>query len=207
METLLQTPSLPASDSYQPPTALMFLNETDWHMYNVGNPFTLATNWLWRDPANIIRSALNSEHLVANKNFSVYADVAGKPGLIGNNVGDGFKLMFRPNIVQTHFINGVIKMNYLTSYENMGTMEVVVSSVHPAKFRNESDHRHIHTEVIDSLCSELVSITQTRILKLLPQDVALLRASSMCLMIRVRILSSEPERKGNKVKIAGFVLY
>jgi len=154
-------------------------------------------------PYNIdFRNPYNMSHILESRGFNQSVDHADKLGYIGYNIGDYFVIHFTPEEVRTYFQIGHIIIEFIKSYENIGTMSVKIIST-PITFKSKdfcdmaNGHKVSYKE-IDCKWNNNISVTDTKQFKVFGNNSSY---RNHCLYVNITIIASTTARSIDKIKI------
>ena len=199
-----------------------YASQEDITIYRSANPLFIDCSLKY------IRELFRYESL----EFKLMADVPSKPmGLIGFNSLDSFSFTLNKKLLHSHFHNGVIRFDYLVSYDKMGIMcfsikklktlsdtecEAVptrdTTTLAPAECSGTSSNSN-NEQVGGSLLLEeridALIINGSRISVSITKEFSLDAAqfTDSCMQLRVTVLKASPIRSENKIKINGFYIF
>ncbi len=189
------------NSSDRPLPSPLFFDQQLSKIYETGYP--LYVDYEIQRPTGL--SEFEFKHILDLDGFSHYSDRLGKPGLIGLNVGSIASFRFVPDELRTHFVNKMIEIRFLRTYEHVGiaNISIYVSSYTGGPFC-EWYETYVTSRIFDcqwtvnkNQTSTLVSIGELVSFNLHSLDVN--ESAFPCLDIKVEIMKAN--RMQSKVKI------
>lgn len=137
-------------------------------------------------------------HIFGSKGFSHLTEHSNRYGYIGYNISDYFVIRFNPDEIRSHFQNGLIEIEYLGSYENIGKMAISIY-FSPVTLKSNATHvQHVISKTVDCQWNTKVSISATTQLEVQKKN---FNISYNFLYINVTIVKADEFRLVNKIKI------
>ena len=197
----------------------IFVNKQLSFMYEKSEPYYLSAreinNWI-KDNNNNQNNNNNNNNVPLNNNFQKKIENH-KESFSANKTGSVVVIKIESGMLQRFLKFGIIVVEYLSSYNQMGVMKI---SAYESNIINNNNHSILSCEdyfpirttneiIIDTLHKEKVSIAKTAQLKFdnYNNNNNFSSFYKNPFHLCVEIIKTKPVRKGNKISIFAFTLF
>lgn len=171
--------------------------QSDLHNTSLNPPLFISENsslsFETSRPYNIdFRYPYNLSHVVESRGFNQSVDHSDKLGYIGYNIGDYFVIRFTPEEIRSHFQSGQIIIEFLKSYEDIGSMSISIRSTSITSaskdFCEMANVTELSYKEIDCTWNKNISVSDSERFEVIDSN---LKYRNRCLYINITIIASK----------------